>query len=645
MKSNNLITNLIALILLTLMFGLAFFSMLGDALTMDELAHTPAGYSYITQQDMRLNPEHPPLLKDMAGLSVWLGAKITNTPLKFPDQAYAWQSKLNGQWEFGRNFLFEYGNPADKIIFWSRLPMVLIMLLLGTYVFRWARQLYGNRAALTALFLYSLSPTFIGHGRLVTTDVGAAAAFIIATYHLIKWLRKPSPKNLVIAGIVFGLALLTKFSLALIIPYFVVLTFIWATFSAAQPKTYSLKNKILAQEKQFEHHRQNLFKKVIKNNFKYLGGLLAIGLIGLILIWPVYLFHTYNYPPQRQLQDTQETLSSYGNRLFAEPVIWMADQPLLRPFGQYFLGLLMVMQRASGGNTTYFLGELDNQAWPEYFPVVFSIKVPLALLILAAFALIYAAGRVKKPIWRQPFIRINHCLRKYFTEFALLLLFAIYWYTSITSNLNIGVRHVMPTLPILYLLISGQISEWLRSKLGPKLETIKISPQGLIRKARLITADYLKMMAKYVLLAVLLIWYGWAAISVYPHFLAYFNELACGPEKGYQYVTDSNLDWGQDLKRLTEYVQENNIPVIYLDYFGGDSPSYRLGEKFRSWWGLRNPEELPQNSWLAVSATFLQSGRSEPAPGFDHPSHYYDWLNQYQPAKVIGHSIFVYHIQ
>ncbi len=369
----NQLTNIFAIILLALMFGLGFFSMLGDSLTMDELAHTPAGYSYILKQDMRLNPEHPPLLKDMAGFSIWLGSKITNTPISFPEQSHAWQNKLNGQWEFGRVFLFGSGNPADKIIFWSRLPMLLIMLILGIYVFRWTRQLYGNQAGLIALFFYSLSPTLIAHGRLVTTDVGAAAAFIIASYHLIEWLKKPSQKNLLIAGLVFGLALLTKFSLALIIPYFVALTIIWAIFTATQPKTYILKNKILAQKKEFGQQAKNIFKKIFKNNLKYLSGLLIIGLLGLILIWPVYLFHTFNYPAEKQIQDSQEYLATYGNRLLADPVLWMSENSFFRPFGHYFTGLLMVMQREAGGNTTYFMGEINNQAWSEYFPTVFSL--------------------------------------------------------------------------------------------------------------------------------------------------------------------------------------------------------------------------------------------------------------------------------
>ena len=105
MKLDNEKTNIIAACLLLTMFSLAFFSMLVDANTMDELAHTPAGYSYIVKQDMRLNPEHPPLLKDLAGLSVWLGSKISNEPIIFPEDVDSWTKDLNGQWEFGRELL------------------------------------------------------------------------------------------------------------------------------------------------------------------------------------------------------------------------------------------------------------------------------------------------------------------------------------------------------------------------------------------------------------------------------------------------------------------------------------------------------------------------------------------------------------
>jgi len=614
---NKITANILAGGLLTLMFGLAFFSILGDANTMDELAHTPAGYSYIVKQDMRLNPEHPPLLKDLAGLSVWLGSKITGTQIAFPDQSYSWKDKINGQWEFGRELLFRNGNDADKIIFWARLPMILIMILLGFYVFKWARELYGNKAGIIALFLYSFSPTFLAHGRLVTTDIGAAAAFFIATYYIIKWLQDSTKKNLIIAGIVFGLALLTKFSLVLLIPYFIVITLLWM---------------------------------IINKDWKPMFGLILIGIIAMALVYPLYLFHTWNYPMEKQIADANHNLATYGNRLLADPVLWMNTQTILRPYGQFFTGLLMVIQRASGGNTAYFMGEISNVAWPLYFPIVFLIKVPLTLLILMALALLsFSLTKVRTPKTKTGVLSLlrikSGFFKKYFVEISLFIFLGIYWYTSITSNLNIGVRHVLPIFPIIYILIAGQISKWIRMPQGPILEKIKLTPKKLFVSVKMTTKAYFKLCLKYLILIILLLWYASGVIRIYPHFISYFNESVGGPSQGYKYVTDSNLDWGQDLKRLAQYVEENKIRTIYVDYFGGDDLTYRLDDRYNPWWGDRNPNELPANSWLAISASFLQGGRGVTVKNFQAKTDYYNWLNDYEPVTVIGNSIFVYYIE
>ena len=601
---NKITTNVLAFSLLVLMFGLSFSSIFNDANTMDELAHTPAGYSYIIKQDMRLNPEHPPLLKDLSGLSVWLGSKITGTEIIFPNQDHSWQSDVNGQWEFGRELLFRNGNDADKIIFFARLPMILIMILFGFYVFKWARELYGNKAGIIALFLYSLSPTFLAHGRLVTTDVGAAAAFFIATYYIVKWLQNQNLKNMIIAGIVFGLALLTKFSLVLLIPYFILITLIWM---------------------------------IINKAWKPMFGLMFIGIIAMVLVYPVYLFHTWNYPMERQIADANHNLETYGNRLLADPVLWMNTQTYLRPYGQFFTGLLMVIQRASGGNTAYFLGEISNVAWSYYFPVIFLIKVPLALLALMLISLFYVLP-TKKLKFNSEFFN------KYFAEVSMLIFLIIYWYVSITSNLNIGVRHVLPVFPIFYILVSGQISMWLRMPPGPILEKIKLSPKKILVSVKMISKDYFTLCLKYLLIIVLLGWYAFGVINIYPHFLTYFNESVGGPSQGYMYATDSNLDWGQDLKRLAQFVEDNNINKIYIDYFGGDDIRYRFGDKYESWWGDRNPNNLPKNSWLAVSASFLQGGRGVTVHGFEANTDYYRWLDKYEPITVIGDSIFIYYI-
>ena len=146
-------------------------------------------------------------------------------------------------------------------------------------------------------------------------------------------------------------------------------------------------------------------------------------------------------------------------------------------------------------------------------------------------------------------------------------------------------------------------------------------------------------------MAILLLWQAISVISAYPNLLSYFNEIIGGSRNGYLYVVDSNLDWGQDLKRLTKWVNENKIDKIYVNYFGGGDPSYYLKEKYAPWWGANSAAEFPKENYLAVSATLLQGGRGVPVKGFNQPVGYYLWLSNYQPVTVIGNSIFIYYIK
>lgn len=597
---SNRAINIIATGLLIFVFLITLFSIKDDSLTMDELAHLPAGYSYLTQKDMRLNPEHPPLIKDLAGLPLLF---IKN--INFPSEIKAWKNDINGQWDFGNYFLFKTGNPADKMIFWARIPMILLLVLLGFYVFKFAKDFFGPKASLLALFLFSFSPTFLAHGRLITTDVGAAFGMVFATYYFLKTLQNPTCKNIIFAGISFGIAQLLKFTLIFLIPFFIFLVFVWCLIKSGK------------------------LKEVLKI-------LTSVFLLGLFLIWIVYQFHVWNYPAQRQLKDTQFVLASFSGgpgaiketcfsfsskekflRCPAEIIIWASDKPVLRPLAQYGLGFLMVLQRAVGGNTTYFLGEISASGWKNYFPIVYIIKEPLTFHILTIIALLYLAWLIKKPFWVTPFERTKEWIKNHFPEFTMFSFIIFYWLTSLNSNLNIGVRHLLPLFPFTILLTSAAII-------------------NLLKK------PYLKI--KIFILFVLIFWQMFSVISVFPHFLAYFNEIAGGPDKGYIYAVDSNLDWGQDLKRLKKWVEFQGIDKIYVDYFGGADVGYYLGQKFIPWQGTRDPKEFPKENYLAVSATFLQGGRGEPAPGFNQPYGYYLWLNKYKPITKIGYSIFVYKI-
>lgn len=574
--------HLVAASFLIFVFLMTVLSIRNDSLTMDELAHLPAGFSYLTQKDMRLNPEHPPLIKDLAAIPL-----LFIPDIKFPYQVRDWQEDINGQWGFGWQFLYNSGNPADEMIFWGRIPMILILILLGFYIFKVAREFYGKKAGLLAIVLFSFSPTLLAHGRLVTTDVGAALGTLMATYYFVRALQNPTRKNVIFSGLALGLAQLLKFSVILLVPFFAILTFAWWFVKASS----------------------------LKGAVKILGLVLVTGFA---VIWPVYQYHVWGYPPERQTHDIQVMMASTPYPKIREVLVWAANKPVLRAYAQYLLGLSLVFQRAAGGNTTYFWGQVSAAGWKIYFPTVYLIKETLTFHILTLIGLLYASFAIAQPFWKHPLPRIISWVRHNFAAFAMMLFVAVYWTTSLYSNLNIGVRHLLPTLPLMIILVSYATACWLKN-------------------------PFLRL--RYFLLGLFLAWQAVSVIGIYPHFLAYFNELAGGSNSGYIYTVDSNLDWGQDLKRLTDWVNENHIEKIYVDYFGGGDAKYYLKDKFNSWWGTRDPKELPAESYLAVSATFLQGGRGEPSQGFNQSFGYYRWLDQYQPVAKIGYSIFVYHIK
>ena len=130
-------------------------------------------------------------------------------------------------------------------------------------------------------------------------------------------------------------------------------------------------------------------------------------------------------------------------------------------------------------------------------------------------------------------------------------------------------------------------------------------------------------------------WQAYGVLRIHPFYLAYFNEIANGPEGGAEWVVDSNLDWGQDLKRLAQFVEANNIQEIYLDYFGWADPYYYLGDK-RKW---LSSCDAPRKGWVAVSASFYQGSFEKPE------CDYRRWIPLEKRVASIGYSIYVFHVE
>lgn len=579
------IANIIAVILLGIMFLTAVFSMKGDSLTFDELAHISAGYSYLAKQDYRLNPEHPPLIKDIPALPLLF------LDLNFPDTGPNWLQKEAApawwvQFDLGNEFLYHSGNNPREIIFWSRFAMICFLIILGWLLFWWTKKITNNTVAVGVLTLFAFSPTFLAHGRLANTDVGAVFGGLLAIIFWLRFLQNPSWKNTLLAGLTFGVAMLFKFSLVLLIPFFAVITVIYAL----------------------------LFSKSLVS---YLGKSLLAGLAGFILvIWPVYQFHIWHYPAEQQLRDTIADISSHPVPILKDLVLWMTGQEPLRAPAQYLRGLLMASQRTMWGNTTYFLGQISAGSWRYYFPLLYLLKIPAVFHLLTLSALAAFSATLWK-IKKQK--KILNYSRQYFWIITLFLWIAVYWTSAIAGNLNIGIRHLLPVFPFIYILAVFGVYQ------GFKLVKTPI-------KRRILASFFL----------LLFFCYAVSSLFAFPHYLSYYNVFGGGIKNGYKIAVDSNYDWGQDFYRLLAFVEKEKIEKIYLDYFGGEDPVFWLGEKYIK----LNPKEIkePPHGWLAVSLNQLMGGIAEPTTGFDQETGYYSWLKNQTPAAKAGHSIFIYYL-
>lgn len=205
----------LAAVLIALLGAQAWSAARIKTATFDEPAHIGAGFSYLKTGEFKVNLQHPPLLKQIAALPlVLLGAS-------WPVPDDAWRQMGDNpnpyfQWQLGSEVLF--GNGAERVLFWTRLPMILITLLLAWTLWVWGRRMLGPTAACGALLLFALDPTIVAHGALVTTDVGFALCATLFLFALWHYLDQRTLKRLLFCGLALGGALGAKFSAVFLLP-------------------------------------------------------------------------------------------------------------------------------------------------------------------------------------------------------------------------------------------------------------------------------------------------------------------------------------------------------------------------------------------------------------------------------------------
>lgn len=305
-------------------------------------------------------------------------------------------------------------------------------------------------------------------------------------------------------------------------------------------------------------------------------------LVSVLTVWALYRFD----------------VGFLGTRAGAwDPVEGGASEPLpesLRslpvPMPAYIDGILAVWRQAHRGWTNFLLGEINQTGWWYYFPVALGLKLTFPLLLLLPLA-VASLVLCRRRAWRR---------RSLYPLAAAVILLGV----AMTSRVNIGVRHVLPVELVLCVLASAPFA-------GARLRSPRLVGVHLLALALL----------------------GWSAAesaSAHPDYLAYFNPIARGREL--EFLADSNLDWGQDVTRLANYLKERRVKRVTASIVQARWDTLQK-QGLLTITPLEDGEERPRG-WVAVSARTLQGLRPVDVR----------WLRSYTPVTRIGKSIYVYYI-
>lgn len=509
---------LLALFLCALSAGLALRTATQDSCTVDEFGNLPLTAAF-WRGHLHIDPGNPPLTRWLQGVP-WLVHG-------FPDLGAgpAELERIETSWDLG--YRFEHANAADYHELLVRARGASVALLVATVlgVFLWARRLSGPLPALGAGLLAATSPNLIAHGRLVTPDIGLTAFVVWCGFalHLAIDRDAPNRRRALLAGTLAGLAVLSKFSGLLLLPFGA----LWLLLAGPARRA----------------ERAGIF--VVAALFVIFAG--------------------------------------YG---FASPG-WFRGLPLPLP-APLLAGVEAQLHEPP--YPAYLAGEVrEAGGFLHYYVVALLTKVPLGVLLLAALALgVTLAGRSRRtPARVLPW----------------LLALAFFVALGFATKKNVGLRYVLPVLPLLHVAAAPLFASRLRPVAGILAGLAALT--GLLASSSPLT---------------------------------YFNVAGELASRERPVLVDSNLDWGQALPELRAWQERENLEVVQLAYFGRVDPS-RYGVQWRTL------PTTPVSGPVAISTTFAVGlpysvrmkerpfGRAESAWS---EAHTWSWLADVEPDEVLG---------
>ncbi|MBM3855195.1 MAG: hypothetical protein FJ399_18910, partial [Verrucomicrobia bacterium] len=529
---------LVAAALLALHLSLAVLSLVRENATIDEVAHLPAGISYWQTGTFKLYHHNPPLVKLAAALPVVLA----NPEMEPLYQSAAWREEPSSHGNFAQLFAGLNAPRYFELFTLGRLVMPLFSLLGGIVVFAWSSRLFGPRGGLLSLALWCLCPNLLAHGRLVTTDAAATSLGVAATYLFWCYLQRPCLRRAGLAGLLLGVALLTKFSLLLLLGVWPLL---WLGHELAQGDRAG---RLARWGRGFRHAS------------------LVLGL-AVLVINAGYLFEGTGRPlGSFDFASASLTRPGVTTRRSANPVLDVAWQHRVNRFRDTWLGSLPAPFPAH-----FLLGFDEQKIESEALPLVwFNPKADPAA---RTGYLVYLDGTLRRQGWRSYYLKallyklpegtwgllvlglavalvVRRARLSWSTELALAVVpLTVLLAMTVLTDINLGLRYVLPILPYLYISL-GRLAPW---------------AEGAATSVRAIAWSLIGLNGAAVALA---------TFAIHPHYLAYFNRVSGGPARGSEHLIDSNLDWGQDLVGLQRWLERNaRGESIGLACFGAINPN------------------------------------------------------------------------
>ena len=479
---------------------------LTDSPTYDEPAHIASGLTYVKFSDLRLNSEHPPLIKFLSGLSL----SLFYPDLKFEVSDQEMQDPYTSViYDLGAQLFWE--NDPTKLLVVARMPVIFLTLLAIYFVYQLVVDLTSNeKKGLVAAILFAFEINVLANGSLVTTDMGLLTFWLGLVIFYIRFLQKEDKKNLLISGIFFGLALLTKYSAVFILPIIFI-------------ASLSFLSKI------------KLTRVVLS--------LATISVVAWIVIWLFYLPFGSPKIIWEELPAVQEVISHVKSERLNQ-VVHILPLPYY-----YRYGLKLINHHEAVGQLQFLAGRVGQFNWWWFYPLSFLLKISdfyLALLFISTYFVF------KNRFQNQ---KLNF----------LLIMMGLYFLLVINSSMAFGMRILLPVVGFGAVVIALNLN-WLKD---------------------------------HQLLKMLLIFYTLLTVVRFPYFFSSSNLLSAVSGSKHEMLIDSNLDWGQDLKRLSNWCQEKNIDSLAV--LSHSSLPIEI-------YGIENvdiDQAFEQNGLLAVSSTKL----------------------------------------